>query len=53
MYTNIADVTCMGYPGSRNFFKIDTKTFAEWDIDYLKVDGCFVSEDYLNIGILA
>ena len=51
MYTNIADVTCMGYPGSRNYFKIDTKTFAEWDIDYLKVDGCFVSEDYLNIGI--
>ncbi|CAH0714864.1 unnamed protein product, partial [Brenthis ino] len=48
MYTNISDVTCMGYPGSRGYFDIDTKTLAEWDIDYLKVDGCFVAEDYLN-----
>nr|XP_026491926.1 alpha-N-acetylgalactosaminidase-like [Vanessa tameamea] len=48
MYTNIADVTCMGYPGSREHFRTDAKMFAEWEVDYLKVDGCFVTEDYLN-----
>ncbi|XP_045762470.1 alpha-N-acetylgalactosaminidase-like isoform X2 [Maniola jurtina] len=48
MYTNIAKTTCMGYPGSRDYFKRDAKMFAEWDVDYLKVDGCFVEEDYLN-----
>ncbi|KAL4713737.1 hypothetical protein ACJJTC_004268 [Scirpophaga incertulas] len=48
MYTNIAKKTCMKYPGSRDHFDIDAKTFAEWDVDYLKVDGCFVEEDFLN-----
>ncbi|XP_053620480.1 alpha-N-acetylgalactosaminidase-like [Plodia interpunctella] len=48
MYTNIADVTCMLYPGSKNFFDIDAKSFAEWGVDYLKVDGCFVQESYLD-----
>nr|XP_032521763.1 alpha-N-acetylgalactosaminidase-like [Danaus plexippus plexippus] len=52
LYTNVADTTCMGYPGSRDHFAIDAKQFAQWEIDYLKVDGCFVSEEYLNIGIL-
>lgn len=51
MYTNIADVTCMGYPGSRGHFQSDAKMFAEWGVDYLKVDGCFVDEKYLNTGI--
>lgn len=40
----------MGYPGSKNHFSIDAKTFAKWDVDYLKVDGCFVGENYLNEG---
>ncbi|KAJ8708282.1 hypothetical protein PYW07_010407 [Mythimna separata] len=48
MYTNIADITCMQYPGSLKHMEIDAKTFAEWGVDYLKVDGCFVSEDILN-----
>ncbi|CAG4994988.1 unnamed protein product [Parnassius apollo] len=48
MYTNVAEVTCMFYPGSRGFFGIDAMTFAEWGIDYLKVDGCYVGESILN-----
>lgn len=50
MYTNVADVTCMRYPGSKGHFKIDADTFAQWGVDYLKVDGCFVGEQYLNNG---
>ncbi|XP_059056337.1 uncharacterized protein LOC131850182 [Achroia grisella] len=48
MYTNIATTTCMRYPGSRGHFSTDAKTFAEWGVDYIKVDGCFVEEAYLN-----
>jgi hypothetical protein len=50
MYTNVAETTCMRYPGSRGYFDIDAQTFAEWDVDYLKVDGCFVGEEFLNTG---
>ncbi|XP_026316102.1 alpha-N-acetylgalactosaminidase-like isoform X2 [Hyposmocoma kahamanoa] len=48
MYTNIAYDTCMRYPGSRGYFEKDAKLFASWDVDYLKVDGCFVAESYLD-----
>ncbi|KAJ8708621.1 hypothetical protein PYW08_010003 [Mythimna loreyi] len=48
MYTNVAPVTCMQYPGSYSYLKKDADTFAEWGVDYLKVDGCFVSEEILN-----
>lgn len=48
MYTNVADVTCMRYQGSKGHFKVDADTFAQWGVDYIKVDGCFVGEQYLN-----
>uniref|UniRef100_A0A2H1VWQ0 Alpha-galactosidase n=1 Tax=Spodoptera frugiperda TaxID=7108 RepID=A0A2H1VWQ0_SPOFR len=48
MYTNVANITCMRYPGSLSHMELDAKTFAEWGVDYLKVDGCFVSEAILN-----
>ncbi|XP_013164100.1 PREDICTED: alpha-N-acetylgalactosaminidase-like [Papilio xuthus] len=48
MYTNVANITCMHFPGSRNHFGIDAMTFAEWGVDYIKVDGCFVGESFLN-----
>ncbi|PZC76086.1 hypothetical protein B5X24_HaOG205164 [Helicoverpa armigera] len=52
IYTNIANVTCMRYPGSYSHLDVDAQTFAEWGVDYLKVDGCFVTEDYLNVGYI-
>ncbi|XP_045506895.1 alpha-N-acetylgalactosaminidase-like isoform X1 [Colias croceus] len=48
MYTNVAEVTCMHYPGSKGHFGVDAKMFAEWSVDYIKVDGCFVGEEFLN-----
>ncbi|XP_075986024.1 alpha-N-acetylgalactosaminidase-like [Anticarsia gemmatalis] len=53
MYTNIASITCMKFPGSKGYFEVDAKTFAEWDIDYLKVDGCFVTENYLKTAYIS
>ncbi|KAI8423793.1 hypothetical protein MSG28_012807 [Choristoneura fumiferana] len=48
MYTNVGKDTCMRYPGSRGHFSTDAKAFAEWGVDYLKVDGCFVENTYLD-----
>ncbi|OQV13663.1 Alpha-N-acetylgalactosaminidase [Hypsibius exemplaris] len=42
IYQDIGTKTCIGYPGSQGYEKIDVDTFASWDIDYLKLDGCFM-----------
>lgn len=33
--------TCGGQPGSKGFEQTDAATFAEWGVDYLKLDGCY------------
>jgi len=40
IYTAESPTTCAGYPASAGHEEIDAKTFAEWGVDYLKVDGC-------------
>ncbi|CAG9135064.1 unnamed protein product [Plutella xylostella] len=52
MYTSLGTYTCKGYPGIRDHFEIDAATFASWDVDFLKVDGCFIKADYLNTGYI-
>lgn len=32
--------TCGGYPGSEFYMSVDAQTFADWQIDYVKFDGC-------------
>ena len=32
--------TCQKYPGSLGHLETDAKTFAEWGVDYVKMDGC-------------
>ncbi|KAF4660217.1 hypothetical protein FOZ61_008279 [Perkinsus olseni] len=41
LYADIGTYTCGGYPGLEGHFEQDIKTFAEWGIDSLKVDGCY------------
>ncbi|GAU97106.1 hypothetical protein RvY_08459 [Ramazzottius varieornatus] len=55
IYQDIGTKTCIGYPGSEGFEKIDVDTFAEWEVDYLKLDGCFkdsalFDRDYPMVG---
>lgn len=44
IYTSVGDSTCSSggrpitVPGSEGFFEIDAQTFANWGIDYLKMD---------------
>ncbi|KAK4884298.1 hypothetical protein RN001_000569 [Aquatica leii] len=40
MYQAVGRKTCAGYPGSKGHLEIDANTFAEWDVDYIKMDGC-------------
>jgi alpha-N-acetylgalactosaminidase len=39
-------MTCGGYPGARSangtdYDNIDAETYAEWQVDSLKLDGCY------------
>ncbi|MGY0036723.1 glycoside hydrolase family 27 protein [Pedobacter sp. NJ-S-72] len=45
IYSDAAPLTCAGYTGSLNFENQDAKTFASWDIDYLKYDYCGAPAD--------
>lgn len=46
IYADLGQWTCMGfYPGSIGYEKIDSDTFAEWKVDYLKLDGCNSTDD--------
>ncbi|MBN3299749.1 AGAL galactosidase, partial [Amia calva] len=55
IYADVGTKTCAGYPGSLGSYDIDAKTFAEWDVDLLKFDGCNVpnltllAEGYINM----
>lgn len=40
MYEDYGTSTCAGYPGILGHLEIDAATFASWDVDSLKVDGC-------------
>ncbi|KAM9956841.1 hypothetical protein ACTFIR_003576 [Dictyostelium discoideum] len=40
IYGDIGSETCQGYPGSENYLEQDAKQFAEWGVDFVKMDGC-------------
>ena len=33
-------MTCAGRPGSEGYERKDADTYAEWNVDYLKLDTC-------------
>ena len=42
IYSDMGTRTCGGYPATEGHEAIDATTFAEWGVDYLKLDGCHV-----------
>lgn len=50
IYANYGIRTCMGFPGSQDYMKLDAETFAEWNVDMLKFDGCFNDPTTLDAG---
>uniref|UniRef100_L7LX80 Alpha-galactosidase n=1 Tax=Rhipicephalus pulchellus TaxID=72859 RepID=L7LX80_RHIPC len=43
IYGDVGTKTCEKYPGSKNHLLLDAQTFAEWDVDMVKMDGCFAN----------
>ncbi|WMI68593.1 glycoside hydrolase family 27 protein [Mangrovimonas sp. YM274] len=40
LYNCAGAQTCAGYPGSRGYEYQDARSYASWDVDYLKYDWC-------------
>lgn len=45
IYSDAADWTCGGHPGSYGFEEQDAQQWAEWGFDFLKYDYCNAPED--------
>jgi alpha-galactosidase len=46
IYTSAGRITCEKRPGSYGFEKKDVQTYADWGVDYIKVDWCGI--EYLD-----
>jgi len=40
IYCAASNTTCAGFAGSRGYEAIDAKTFADWGMDFVKMDTC-------------
>ncbi|ETE72131.1 Alpha-N-acetylgalactosaminidase, partial [Ophiophagus hannah] len=53
IYSDLGNATCAGYPGTTlETVETDANTFAEWEVDMLKLDGCFSDSSFKAIGAL-
>ena len=44
------NLTCGGYPGILGHLETDANTFAEWGVDYVKLDGCYSEPSDMDTG---
>ncbi|KAF3838653.1 hypothetical protein F7725_010421 [Dissostichus mawsoni] len=43
IYADVGKNTCAGYPGSLGYYERERRSaFADWDVDLLKFDGCYM-----------
>ncbi|KAE9417789.1 hypothetical protein Angca_003222, partial [Angiostrongylus cantonensis] len=47
IYEGIGTKTCAGSPCSMDSIKVDANTFASWDVDYMKMDGCYANTTFM------
>jgi alpha-galactosidase len=45
IYSDAAEQTCAGFPGSLGFEEQDAQLWASWEIDFLKYDYCHAPQD--------
>jgi alpha-N-acetylgalactosaminidase len=45
IYGDVGNYTCGGYPGQLMHLQLDAQTFANWNVDMFKFDGCNLSFD--------
>ena len=49
IYTVPGESSCGGYTGSVGFEELDVNTFAEWGVDFIKLDWCGCKEDQIVV----
>ncbi|CAG9762547.1 unnamed protein product [Ceutorhynchus assimilis] len=50
IYEDYGNYTCAGYPGVIGSLQQDADTFASWDVDYVKLDGCYAHPSEMDRG---
>ncbi|XP_073994860.1 alpha-N-acetylgalactosaminidase isoform X2 [Rhodnius prolixus] len=50
IYEDYGNYTCAGYPGVLGSLELDALTFASWEVDYVKLDGCYSHPRDMDIG---
>ncbi|KAG5887145.1 hypothetical protein JTB14_024254 [Gonioctena quinquepunctata] len=50
IYEDYGNYTCAGYPGVLGSLQRDAETFASWDVDYVKLDGCYAHPTDMDRG---
>lgn len=50
MYQDYGNYTCAGYPGVLGNEALDIETLVGWEIDYLKLDGCYIDPKLMDEG---
>lgn len=45
IYSDAAEMTCAGYPGSYGYEEQDAHLWASWGVDFLKYDYCYAPPD--------
>ncbi|CAH8539069.1 unnamed protein product [Schistosoma turkestanicum] len=50
IYLDYGLKTCENYPGSMNYLNVDANSLAQWEADYVKMDGCNSSEEIMPDG---
>ncbi|XP_045582354.2 alpha-N-acetylgalactosaminidase [Procambarus clarkii] len=50
IYEDFGTHTCGGYPGIMGNLELDANTFAEWGVDYVKLDGCYADPVDMDAG---
>ena len=53
IYGDWGTFTCGGYPGTLGYAEVDARTFANWTIDSLKLDGCNANLDSYKVSTAA
>ena len=53
IYEDYGNFTCGGYPGILYHLDTDAQTFADWGVDYVKLDGCYANPAEMDRGKIA
>ena len=51
IYGAVGPTTCMRYPGNAGHISTDAVQYANWGVDLLKLDGCFVPLSRLEVSV--